>query len=85
VERKNSKRKIVLVDIDGTLADVSHRLQFARGPHKDWGRFFAAMDRDQPINAVIDFVMRLAGKYDIVIFTGRPEDYCEKTMNWLRR
>jgi uncharacterized HAD superfamily protein len=85
VERKYSKRKIVLVDIDGTLADVSHRLQFARGPRKDWGRFFAAMDRDQPINAVIEFVMRLAGKYEIVIFTGRPEDYRKKTMSWLRR
>jgi len=33
---------IYIFDIDGTLADVSHRLHYITGETKDWDAFFAA-------------------------------------------
>ncbi len=40
--------KIVIFDIDGTLADNSHRQHFLEGGKKDWKGFFDAMVDDQP-------------------------------------
>jgi len=79
-------RDIVLVDIDGTLADVWHRLRHLRGPgRKDWKKFFAAMNADPPLKEMIAAVRELSREYEIVIFTGRPEEYRARTDVWLRR
>ena len=79
-------RKAVLVDIDGTIADVRHRLHHIEGPgRKNWNLFFAEMEKDTPIPEVIERVRRLAADHDIVIVTGRPEQYRSQTEAWLRR
>jgi hypothetical protein len=47
-------RPIVIVDIDGTVADVHHRLHHIQGRgRKNWKRFFESMDYDTPIASVI--------------------------------
>jgi len=79
-----SKRKIVVVDIDGTIADVSHRLHHIHGKKKDWKRFFEGMDRDTPITSVVDHVRKLAREHEIVMLTGRPNSYRERTEAWLK-
>ncbi len=83
----SSRTQIVLVDMDGTLTDVSHRLHFINQPgkRKNWKRFFEAMDTDPPIAEIADWVRELAQQYVIVIVTGRPETYRERTIAWLRR
>ncbi len=79
-------RKMVIVDMDGTLADVTHRLHHIRGHgKKDWPRFFEAMDADPPNEVVAAWVRNLAPDYDVVIVSGRPEDYGDRTIAWLRR
>ena len=35
-----------VLDIDGVLADVRHRLHHLDGARRDWGAFFAGMDAD---------------------------------------
>ena len=35
--------RAVICDIDGTLADVQHRLHHLEGDPKDWDGFFAEM------------------------------------------
>lgn len=32
--------KYVIVDIDGTVADLSHRIHFIEGEKKDWDSFY---------------------------------------------
>ena len=79
-------KQVVLVDVDGTLADVRHRLQHIRGgKRKNWKAFFEAMDRDTPIASTIDWVKDLAKTHEIVIITGRPEHYRARTIAWLQR
>lgn len=78
-------RKIVIVDMDGTLADAAHRLHHIRTRPKNWKAFFEGMDRDPLIPVVADWVRALAAEYEIVIVTGRPAEYAEQTARWLRR
>lgn len=69
----------VIVDIDGTLFDASHRNHLAL--KKDWEGFQALSDFDTPIVPVIELVRALeeAG-WCIVICTGRNERYRAKTV-----
>jgi hypothetical protein len=77
------RRPIILVDIDGTLADVRHRLHYIRGHgRKDWGRFFQSMQSDPPITPAVDWIKSKATENDIVVITGRPEQYRGVTESW---
>ncbi|MGI9102868.1 MAG: hypothetical protein ACR2IF_10545 [Terriglobales bacterium] len=82
----NVSHKIVFVDVDGTLADVKHRLHHIRaGKEKNWKAFFEAMDKDTPIASTIAWVQSLAADHEIVIITGRPEHYRARTLAWLKK
>jgi FMN phosphatase YigB (HAD superfamily) len=78
-------RKMVLVDMDGTLADVRHREHFVRQKPKRWKAFFEAMEKDPPNQAIAEWVRNLVPDYEVVILSGRPAEYGERTMAWLRR
>lgn len=80
-----AERKIVIVDLDGTLADVSHRLPYIRGRRKNWKRFFQLMHEDKPVAIVRDWVRKLSAEFEIVIITGRPDVYRKVTEEWLRQ
>lgn len=74
----------VIFDIDGTLADLSHRLHFVTGGKKDWPGFFAQMHLDQPHEAVIELSQCCRSKWYLVLVSGRPESHREVTETWLR-
>ena len=79
---------VVIVDIDGTIANTDHRLHFMKGPKKNWPGFFGAMDKDEPNDWCLEIVRSLigAGRYNKIIFcSGRPDNYREITENWLWR
>jgi phosphoglycolate phosphatase-like HAD superfamily hydrolase len=74
----------VIFDLDGTLADISHRLHYIEGPDKDWDAFFKACVHDEPINTIIGILQEMAaGEYRIVIMTGRSDAVLDETMEWL--
>lgn len=78
---------IVVCDIDGTVSDPTHRLEYARGPKKDWGTFFSLMYMDLPRKEVFQQVINTAeaeGAY-IVYVSARPEKYRQITEDWLRK
>jgi hypothetical protein len=84
-EGTDGQRPLAVVDLDGVVADVRHRLRFVRGPRKDWNAFFDAAAADPVLpegRAVVD---RLAGGHEIVYLTGRPERTREATEAWLER
>lgn len=75
----------VIFDIDGTLANIDHRLHHLYGGSPDrWTAFFSAMDDDaivEPIRELL-WCVRDAGK-KVVLCSGRPDNYREKTEKWL--
>lgn len=74
-------RNVILCDIDGTIADLSHRLHFIKNGNKDWDNFFNSCDKDVPILPVVDLIQNF--NYDTVFVTGRPEKLRQKTYEWL--
>jgi hypothetical protein len=78
-------RAIAVVDIDGVLADVRHRLRHLEGRPKDWGAFFRAAPRDPPLEVGLDTAHRLAEVYEVVYLSGRPEHCRRDTLAWFDR
>ena len=79
------KPMTAVVDIDGVLADVRHRLRHVtRGP-KDWPAFFAGAADDALLPEGEHTVRALAEVYDIVYLSGRPERLRAVTQAWFRR
>lgn len=74
---------LAVVDIDGVLADVGHRLHFLDRRPKDWNGFFAAARVDPPHQEGLALVGELAAHHDIVLLTGRPERCRSDTEAWL--
>lgn len=83
-----------IFDIDGTLADLSHRLHHIQPPllangqygPKDWDSFFAACGDDAPIEHTIKLAIdvSLAGA-NIIYVSGRSDQCRIATETWLTR
>jgi hypothetical protein len=80
----DQRRPIAIVDLDGVVADVRHRLHFLQGKPKDWDRFFAAAPADPAHPEGLAVVARLADDHEIVFVTGRPDRLRRDTVEWLR-
>jgi len=79
-------KKAIIVDIDGTLADVEHRVHHVNKEQKDWKAFHDSMDQDRLNHwyAKLIEAMKHQG-FDILFVTGRDEDYREKTQTWMKQ
>lgn len=78
-------RPLAIIDIDGVIADVRHRVHYVEQRPKDWKRFFAEAVHDEPHAEGLAVVDRLAQDHEIVFLTGRPEHLRRDTTDWLRR
>lgn len=79
------EKKIVICDIDGTIANNDHRQHLLK-KFKDWDNFFKKMYLDKPINLVIDLIKKeRLDKKEIIFLTGRPEKYRKLTDAWLEK
>lgn len=73
-----------LFDLDGTIADLSHRLPHIQKDPKDWDAFYAACGNDPPIPHIINLVHELAHHRAIVLVSGRSDRVRELTETWLK-
>lgn len=81
-ETKIGERRCYIFDIDGTLADLSHRLHHIQKQPKDWPSFFGACLDDRPIPHIVELANSLP--LPIVCVSGRPDDGRIDTDFWLR-
>lgn len=87
----DKRTSIVLFDIDGTLANTDHRLKFIYpepGQKKRWDRFFAEAVHDLPIDhtwSLYQMYQEREWEIEMLIITGRPENYRGDTERWLER
>ena len=81
-----SPSPVAVIDIDGVLADVRHRLHHLRGARKDWRAFFAEVGADPLMDQGHAAATDAAGQgLGIVYLTGRPERCRAETASWLAR
>jgi predicted kinase len=78
-------KNIVLCDIDGTLADLRHRLHHIEGGKRDWDSFFAEVAKDGFREDVWEQVVMDADEHDarIIFLSGRSEVARDDTEEWL--
>lgn len=74
-----------MFDIDGVLADVSHRLHFVEDRPRDWDAFFSAAVDDPPLPEGVALAQESAKECDVVYVTGRPERCRADTLAWFAR
>ena len=79
---EQARRPIAVIDVDGVVADVRHRVRFLDGALRDWDAFFGAAGDDPPLQVGVDRVTELAVDHDIVWLTGRPEWLRPVTLAW---
>lgn len=78
----------VIFDLDGTLANLEHRLHYIQGELKDWNAFFEACGDDWPIeeNILKAYIHTdLDRDLRVIIVSGRSDQVREKTEFWLKR
>ena len=80
----DAKPMVAVVDIDGVVADVRHRLHHVTERPKDWRAFFDGAGDDPLLPQGEDTVRQLAEVYDIVYLSGRPERLRGVTERWFR-
>ena len=88
-------RPLYIFDIDGTIANLEHRLHhiyFNASMHglekdfkKDWQAFHNDVGDDKPIWTVIDVLVDLSMLNDIWFFTGRMESCRADTVVWIEK
>ena len=82
---EHEPRSIAVIDIDGVLADVRHRVHYLEPPRKDWGAFFRAAPKDPLLQVGYDTVQQLSEVFEIVYLSGRPEHCRRDTERWFAR
>lgn len=79
--------KAVIIDLDGTLCDVKHRLHLIEQQQpRDWDTFHSLCVND----SVNDWCKQLAESYistevEVFFMTGRPIKYEAETRAWLEK
>jgi phosphoglycolate phosphatase-like HAD superfamily hydrolase len=75
---------LVVFDIDGTLANIDHRLDYVRSKPKNWKAFDAGIPNDK-VNEPVAKVFRLMmdNGHDVVLASGRNERSRQATEQWL--
>jgi len=85
------KNYCVVVDLDGTLCNIDHRLHWVKpapGVKKNWKKFFETLEEDIPnvwCTVLINSFNSMIFPPDIVFASGRPDDYMKQTKTWLEK
>lgn len=78
-------KQYIIVDIDGTIADGTHRVHHLESNPKDWDSYYSKCYGDEPIMSICRIVRVFACNTasQIIYCTGRRESCREDTIKWL--
>lgn len=76
--------KVIVFDIDGTIANVDHRRHWVASKPKNWAAWNAGMANDTVHEDIVEMMDLFADKdYQIILCSGRGDDTREVTVKWL--
>ena len=79
-----NKQKAIIVDLDGTLCNVDHRVHFVQGLQKNWKEFNDRMGADTLYDWCFQLIIAMKKQdYAILFVTGRDDSYRSLTLSWL--
>jgi len=74
-------KSYIVIDLDGTIADISHRVHLAQA--RLWDDFNALASEDALWGSTMNIIPFLAKTYSCIIVTGRDEKWRVQTEKWL--
>lgn len=81
-EKTMDKQECIIVDLEGTLTDCAHRIQYWVDKNYDkWNSLFSADAPSKQILKIIRENIKLGKK--IIICTAKSEEHTEKVYDWL--
>lgn len=79
------KTKAIIIDMDGTLADIRVRLKHLSGKTKDWKSFNKTIETDEIHEWCRQIMIRFSSDHKIIIVSGRTDDLKAETEAWLKK
>lgn len=78
--------KSVIVDLDGTLADIEHRVHLVNREHPHWAEFYRQCVNDTPKQWCVDLMIAM-GKagFNVRIVSARSREVEQQTREWLAK
>lgn len=76
------KKNCIVVDLDGTLANIKHRQEKLLNEN-NWKDFNSKMNLDKLNFWCYELIELFRCKYEIIIVTGRSEEFLTTTKKWL--
>ncbi len=78
-------KDIVVVDLDGTLANIDHRLHLIKREKPDWDGFFKACVDDTPNEWCVELINKMADSDNlwVRIVSARSRVVEKETQQWL--
>ena len=78
--------RCVIFDMDGTLADISHRRHHVMTKPKNWRAFNAGMIADIPNPPIMELAHTLSDfGHRLIVCSGREEVFRDVTEHWLQK
>ncbi len=71
----------LVCDLDGTLFDCTHRIDYALA--RQWEDFHSRCDGDKPFTDVLELLIRVTPDLRVLALTGRTANYRDKTVKQL--
>lgn len=78
-------KNAIIVDLDGTLCDTTHRQHFLKQQPKNWKAFFDGCVSDPPHQHVLRLCQALIHEFAVIYVSGRPSSHRAQTEQWLAR
>lgn len=79
------KQKTIIIDVDGTISKIDHRLYLIKKTPKDWVGFYDAAKEDEPLMDNIKMIKDDLEKLGAlpVFVTGRSDVIRDSTTDWI--
>ena len=77
-------KKLYVFDLDGTLANIDHRLHLIKTEKPDWPSFYRSCVSDTQKQWVIDLLHLCRTQGEILILSGRSDEVEGYTRDWLK-
>lgn len=76
--------KTIICDLDGTLANINHRLHYLKD--QDWDGFFGAVSGDTPNDWCVEILKAMEEMgHEVIFVSGRNESARADTIAWLEK
>jgi len=84
-DQEPSSGSVLIVDIDGVIADATAHQHYLNGTSQDWENFFEAALNSRVFREGRELVKSLDASKPIFLMTARPSYLLEKTIHWLNQ